>query len=136
MSLYKNREILFLIKFFFFIRILRGVDGQFFADTLRKVRKILKMENDFSIVLDIEENKSSEKMFEEQFLERLQRYKGSQTEALDNNLIFLRWNSKPNFRPRKYTDLEGLPVILIVVDKGKMGVTYPRSSNIYDLRSR
>ena len=72
-SLYKNREILFLIKFFFSIRILRGVDGQFFADTLRKVRKILKMENDFSILLDIDESKSSEPMYEQQFLERLQR---------------------------------------------------------------
>ena len=73
-------KIFFLSKFYPFIRILRGVDGKFFADTLRKVRKILKMENDFSILLDIDEKKSSEKMYENQFLERMQRYKGNQTE--------------------------------------------------------
>ena len=51
-------------------------------------------------------------------------------------LIIFRWNSKPNFRPKNYTDLEYLPVILIVVEKGKMGITYPRNASIYDLRSR
>ena len=69
----KSKNIFLLLIFYSFIRIIRGVDGQFFADTLRKVRKILKMENDFSILLDIDENKSSEKMYENQFLERMQR---------------------------------------------------------------
>lgn len=33
-------------------------------------------------------------------------------------------------------DLENLPCLLVVVDKGKMGITYPRSLKYYDLRQR
>lgn len=38
--------------------------------------------------------------------------------------------------PRTYEDLLDLPVILAVVEKGKMGITYPRSLRYYDLRMR
>ena len=38
--------------------------------------------------------------------------------------------------PRTYEDLLDLPVILAVVQKGKMGITYPRSLRYYDLRMR
>ena len=45
------------------------------------------------------------------------------------------WNF-PTFVPRTYSDLSNLPVILVVVEKGKMGITYPKSLRYYDLRMR
>jgi hypothetical protein len=44
-------------------------------------------------------------------------------------------NSK---RPRtlQYSDLEGLPIILILVEKGRMGDTFPQSLDCLDLRVR
>ena len=48
------------------------------------------------------------------------------------------WNSggDKEYRPTFYTDLRDLPVILVVVEKGKMGITYPKSLRYYDLRLR
>lgn len=39
-------------------------------------------------------------------------------------------------RLRKYSDLDGLPCILILCEKGKMGDTFPPSFRYYDLRLR
>ena len=41
-------------------------------------------------------------------------------------MSIFRWHSNPNFRPKHYTDLVDLPVILVIVEKGKMGITYPK----------
>ena len=68
------------------------------------------------------------------------------------------WNDggNPDYRPKTYQDLADLPIILIVVEKGKqkrrsnlgratlttflfagkMGITYPKSLRFYDLRLR
>ena len=100
----------------------------FFADTLKKVRKLLKMDDAFSILLDIDENKTShsqsKQIFEEQFLDRMQRLPFKMRKfinILTYEYSLYRWNSNLNFRPSAYTDLEGLPVILIVVEKGIVG---------------
>ena len=50
--------------------------------------------------------------------------------------MLLRWNKNPDFLPWTYEDLLDLPVILVVVEKGKMGITYPRSLRYYDLTMR
>lgn len=62
----------------------------------------------------------SSKLYEDHFLERIQRLNGKDK----------------SWRPRHYTDFEGLPCILVVVEKGKMGITYPKSLRWYDLRVR
>ena len=51
-------------------------------------------------------------------------------------LLNCRWNHNADFTPRTYLDSQDLPVILTVVEKGKMGITYPRSLRFYDLRTR
>ena len=92
-------------------------DGQFFKKYVRKLRNILGRKKSFSVSLDI--NDKSENLCEDHFLPKLQNMRGD-----------------PNFRPRLYADLNGLGIILINVDKGKMGITYPASSRYFDLRCR
>ena len=107
------------------LRVLYTEDGIFVYDTLRKVRQLLGMENTFALIMDCDEK--SKRSFgmaefnrtETSFLERLQR-----------------WNSKSDFRACQYVDLHDLPTLLIVVEKGKMGITFPRSLSCYDLRLR
>ena len=108
------------------LRVLNKKDGQFFAQVLRKIRKLLKMEHVFSVVLDLDETKSglgefSRKEKEEGFLKRLQCWN---------------YGGNPRYRPSSYIDLNRLPVILIVCEKGRMGITYPPSLRWYDLRLR
>ena len=50
--------------------------------------------------------------------------------------MILRWNENPEFVVRNYSDLHKLPILVVVVEKGKVGVTYPRSLRYYDLRMR
>ena len=107
------------------LRVLYTEDGIFVYDTLRKVRQLLGMESTFALIMDCDEK--SKRSFgmaefnrtETPFLERLQK-----------------WNSNSNFRARQYVDLQDLPTLLIVVEKGKMGITFPRSLSCYDLRLR
>eukprot|EP00940_MAST-03C_sp_MAST-3C-sp2_P001101 g1101.t1 len=42
----------------------------------------------------------------------------------------------PDFKFRKYEDLEDVPCILVLVMKGKMGDTFPKSLRYYDMRLR
>ena len=86
-------------------RLLSGTNGQFFVSTLKYLRHILGFEQDFSILIDIDEKRSEKKteVCEEHFLSRIRR-----------------WKKNPSFSVRKYEDLEGLPVILVVVEKGKV----------------
>ena len=101
-----------------FYRIMFGGDGILFTDTIRRVRDLLGLRDNFSVLLDIDKGKVKTEMYEEQFLPRLRS-----------------WNYD-TFVPRTYEDLQDLPVILAVVEKGKMGITYPRSLRWYDLRMR
>ena len=109
------------------LRVIERIDGICFAKVLRKMRALLNLDNSFSIVLDIdsEEDRSSGmecfKNEEAQFLPRLQC-----------------WNAGGNtkYGPRSYKDLKNLPVILIVCERGKLGITYPTSLRYYDLRIR
>ena len=41
-----------------------------------------------------------------------------------------------HYPAERYEHLLDIPVLLIVVDRGKMGITYPRSLQVYDLRLR
>ena len=105
-------------SFLSFYRIMFGGDGILFTDTIRRVRDLLGLRDSFSVLLDIDKGKAKTEMYEEQFLPRLRS-----------------WNYD-TFVPRTYQDLQDLPVILAVVEKGKMGITYPRSLRYYDLRMR
>ena len=68
----------------------------------------------FSVLIDVDDNKKEgekyQKLCEEQFLKRLQK-----------------WNKNDGFKPRTYEDLKYLPCLLAVVEKGKMGITYPNT---------
>ena len=107
------------------LRVLRKEDGMFIYNTLIRLRKVLGMEDVFSLIMDGDEktvgsvgvvgfNKN-----ETVFLNRLQK-----------------WRKEPDFRASQYIDLADLPVLLIVVEKGKMGITFPKSLRCYDLRLR
>lgn len=54
-------------------RIVRGVDGKLFCETLRRVRDILGFNETFSVLLDIEGSKQDGRLYEEQFLPRLRK---------------------------------------------------------------
>ena len=47
-------------------------------------------------------------------------------------------NDPESFRdkPEIYEHLKGLPCIVIVVDKGRMGETFPYNFKVFDLRAR
>ena len=72
----------------------------------------------FSIMIDTSFD-NTEDIFEKQFLERIQKLNGKDQ----------------SFRPRSYEDFEGLPCILVVVEKGKMGITYPKTLRWWALSS-
>ena len=104
------------------VRLLFQWEGRFFVKVIKRVRHALGFDNRFCVSLDIDDDASSkEDLCEAQFLPRLQAWHGG---------------GNADYRPMSYTDLEGLPVILVVVDKGKMGITYPKSLRYYDLRRR
>ena len=86
------------------VRVLYKEDGKVYGKLLTELRKALRQENQFSIVLDIDEGNAAKKLYEEAFLPRLQW-----------------WNAEGNkqYRPSSYKDLLHLPVILVVVEKGK-----------------
>ena len=106
------------------VRLLCKREGRILVNTLRDVRNALGLGNRFCVSLDCDDDSSSREkldLCETQFLPRLQA-----------------WNSggDKEYRPTFYTDLKDLPVILVVVEKGKMGITYPKSLRYYDLRLR
>ena len=68
-----------------------------------------------------QQSKSLKELVDPPMLERMACWKGVAVEDLQVN---------------KYSDLEGLPCILILCEKGKMGDTFPRSLRFYDLRLR
>ena len=109
------------------LRVMDKREGYFFTKVLRRMRKILGLETNFSIVLDIDNV--------EERTSGLDNFTGAESEFLPRLQM---WNAAGNkqYRPSGYKDLEDLPVILIVCEKGKMGITYPKSLRYYDLRLR
>ena len=86
------------------VRVLYKEDGKVFGKLLTQLRNTLRQENQFSIVLDIDEGNTASKLYEEAFLPRLQW-----------------WNAEGDkqYRPSSYKDLLHLPMILVVVEKGR-----------------
>ena len=86
------------------VRVPEQDDGKVFGKLLTQLRNTLRQENQFSIVLDIDEGNTASKLYEEAFLPRLQW-----------------WNAEGNkqYRPSSYRDLLHLPIILVVVERGK-----------------
>ena len=86
------------------VRVPYREDGKVFGQLLTQLRNTLRQENQFSIVLDIDEGNTASKLYEEAFLPRLQW-----------------WNAEGDkqYRPSSYKDLLHLPIILVVVEKGK-----------------
>ena len=105
------------------VRLLDKREGRILVDTLKDVRNALGLGNRFCVSLDCDDTSSREKLdlCEAQFLPRLQAWNGG---------------GNKEYKPTFYTDLKDLPVILVVVEKGKMGITYPKSLRYYDLRLR
>ena len=106
------------------VRMLYKTEGQTLVKVLREVRSALDLDNSFGVSLDIDDDtntKEKRDLCEEQFLTRLRAWHGK---------------GNPEYMPMSYTELKDLPVILVVVNKGKMGITYPKSLRYYDLRLR
>ena len=95
------------------VRLLFQWEGRLFVKMLKRVRHALGFDNRFCVSLDIDDDTGSkEDLCEAHFLPQLQARHGE---------------GNCEYRPTSYTDLEGLPVILVVVNKGKMGITYPKT---------
>ena len=104
------------------VRVLNKREGKFFVETIRGARDALGYSKQFSVIIDDESNtRERNELCEEAFLKRLQVWND---------------NGNPNYRPSCYNDLKDLPLILVVVEKGKMGITYPKTLRYYDLRMR
>ena len=104
------------------VRVLNKKEGRFFVESIRGVRDALGYSKKFSVIIDDESNtREANELCEEAFLKRLQMWND---------------NGNPNYRPSSYNDLKDLPLILVVVEKGKMGITYPKTLRYYDLRMR
>ena len=106
------------------VRVLCKWEGRILVNTLKDVRNALGLGNRFCVSLDCDDDTSSREkldLCETQFLPRLQAWNGG---------------GNKEYKPTFYTDLKDLPVILVVVEKGKMGITYPKSLRYYDLRLR
>ena len=105
------------------LRFLKKENGIYFAKLMREVRDTLNLSSDFAVGLDIDDDSNSKEateLCEKSFLPRLSSWRGG----------------GKDYRPSTYQDLADLPIILIVVEKGKMGITYPKSLRYYDLRMR
>ena len=92
------------------------------------IHTLLGLEDSFSIVLDldlqsVEYGMDCFKKQELQFLKRLRCWNDG-------------GNDRSEYYPSTYEDLKNLPVILIVCERGKLGITYPTSLRWYDLRLR
>ena len=98
------------------VRLLSQKEGEILVQVLRDVRDALGLGNRFCVSLDDQMNRD---LCEWQFLPRLRA-----------------WYDDQDYMPKSYTELKDLPVILVVVEKGKMGITYPKSLRYYDLRLR
>ena len=83
------------------VRVPEQEDGRVFGKLLTQLRNALRQENQFSIVLDIDEGNAASKLYEEAFLPRLQW-----------------WNAEGDkqYRPSSYKDMLHLPIILVVVE--------------------
>ncbi|KJE90248.1 hypothetical protein CAOG_009446 [Capsaspora owczarzaki ATCC 30864] len=93
---------------------------------LIKARNEAQLQEKFAVLLDVEGKAN----FLGQLLE---------SGPLDPNYWLTklrRWNDNDSFVPSTYSDLKGLPCLLILCEKGKMGDTFPSSLRYYDLRLR
>ena len=95
------------------------------TEKIRAARDALGLQGRFAVIVDLEEAKSS----------LLGTMEDHNSEMLD---LMKRRNrsSGKDVVLSTYEDLEGLPCILILCDKGKMGDSFPKSLRHYDMRCR
>jgi hypothetical protein len=94
-----------------------------FAKCLRTVRRLCGLERSFEVIADSSTN--TQPLISLYFNAELQ----------NCNLKF-RKTVESKKRVFVYEDLEGLPCILLLCEKGRMGDTFPRSFNCLDTRGR
>ena len=56
--------------------------------------------------------------------------------GLDPAFLDLKQTAECSKQPFNFEDLENIPCVLILVEKGRMGDTFPHSMNCLDLRIR
>jgi hypothetical protein len=105
--------------------------GKDMAAELRKARDCLGFQQRFAILIDVDEKSAGgmEKMLKDDSSKKSQEF------GWLNRLRLINGNPD-SYKPESYEDLQDLPVILILCEKGKMGDTFPKSLRYYDLRMR
>lgn len=109
--------------------------GRLLFGSMRRLRDFLGLQARVAVIIDINQTEARtddnsfglKETIEEPLLARLlrlQRASGLVPPDAAEPLL------------RQYSDLDGLPCVLILCEKGKMGDTFPRSLRYYDLRMR
>ena len=114
-----------------------------FADKLRKRRAENGLDEKFAIVLDIgaaESEKKKAQKSDKSLHCLLQEDGGGNKEEEEYHGCFVEklrtWREDEKLIVEQYSDLLDLPCILILVEKGNIGDTFPASLRYYDLRMR
>ena len=97
-----------------------------FQSALKKARDDVGLTNTFAVLVDAGNGKST-MQFDLKDIDLTDEFKFQNVQDKDGNEVR---------KALKYEDLEGIPCILILVEKGKMGDSFPRSMKYYDLRGR
>ena len=101
--------------------------AQFLRDSMMKLLEIYNRSNIFDIVVDVDDDKQS-------LFDRLAPFSQIKYQIWWNHGQPLTKQQKENLT---YEDLRYLPLLLIVIDKGRMGDTFPAESfKFFDLRAR
>ena len=93
------------------LRTFRKKDGEMLAKAFREARAKLKAEETFEIICDSESSSTRKLSVGDYFLDKMKGW--AQFKSLDPK-------SQESF-PGQYSDLEGLPCILILCERGRMG---------------
>jgi hypothetical protein len=105
------------------IRVANRKHGTYLARTIREQRDRLHLHKRFAVVVDVDAKSTGLKsQIEPAFQEQMRVWRG--LTSVDKLVV------------TAYSDLKDLPCILILVEKGKMGDTFPDSLRYYDLRLR
>lgn len=105
------------------MRVRSKLDAACLVRLLRKVRSLCKLDHAFAIAMDVSSPESGDESLllsgEEHFYGCLPPLRGDQVGKFE-----------------KFDELAGLPLLLVVVQKGRFGDTFPPTFKAFDVRAR
>ena len=106
------------------IRVIEKKHGWDIHNAIHTARRALGLQDKFALVIDVDATRkgSLRKCIDDVFIDKMAKRQGK----TDTNRVTV----------DAYSDLQDLPCVLILCEKGKMGDTFPESLRHYDLRLR